>query len=393
MPLSRWNRALLAALVLAGCKSNNPPSTTAQDSGTPAVAAAPTPAPAPKPTPAPAPAPVLASGPALSYLKPSDPERCEWLRHPLPSGEPTVVFFFDAACDRSMVSWSPDGKEGLVFTWPSGAGEVPKAWRVDLATHSGKPLDLKALPGGIGAGQQDKPAIEELGFDKQGRPVAILGDVYVKRTPEKGPKGQQFLTFEGQRYPLPEGAEGSPGLAHAYRLEEGGWKRVETKASGFESDLALGIHALDTLKGLMPIESASPVELSMPGKEAPKSVAKKLDAAFPGQDESGQWMALSTPGGTVYFRGTLGGEKLYPSVPVVWEQGGSWWKWRTCGRSRMTIWICGSRTGCCSSPTMEIRAPPRSGIRRRRSESSPPRKPALPPSGLTPPIRSRAIHR
>lgn len=324
MSLSRWSRALLATLALAGCKSNSPQSTTARDSGMPASAAAPapTPAPAPKPAPAPAPAPVLASGPALSYLKPSDPERCEWLRHPLPTGEPTVVFSFNGACDRSMVSWSPDGKEGLVFTWPSGEGEVQKAWRVDLATHAGKPLDLKTLPGGTGPSKPDKPAILELAFDKQGRPVAILSDVYVERTPEKGPKGQQLLSFEGQSYPLPEGVEGSPGLALAYRLEEGGWKRVETKGSGFESDLAPGIRELDTLKTLGPIASAAPPEQNMLGQEAPKSAAKKLDAAFPGQDESGQWMALSTPGGTVYFRGVQGGETLYPSAPVAWEQGG-----------------------------------------------------------------------
>ncbi|MFL5350771.1 MAG: hypothetical protein ACJ8AT_38870 [Hyalangium sp.] len=317
---------LLGTLVLAGCKSHSAPSTTAQDSGPPAAAAAPAPAPAPapKPAPTPAPAPVLAAGPALSYLKPSDPERCEWLRHPLPSGEPVAVFSFNGACDRSMVSWSPEGKEGLVFTWPSGEGEVQRAWRVDLATHKGKPLDLKTLPGGTGPAGPDKPSIQELGFDKQGRLVAILADVYVKRTPEKGLQGQRFLTFEGQRYPLPELVDGSPGLAHAYRLEEGSWKRVETKASGFESDFVPGIRVLDTVKTLGLIASAFPTEPELPGQEVSKSVAKKLDAALPlpEQHEEGKWMALSTPGGTVYYRGALGGELLYPSAPLAWEQGG-----------------------------------------------------------------------
>jgi hypothetical protein len=262
------------------------------------------------------------SGLALSYLKPVDPERCEWLRQPLPAGEPTSLFTFNAACDRSMVSWSSEGKEGLVFTWPSGEYEVPRAWRVDLVAHTGKPLDLKALPGGADAGGQDKPYIEEIAFDRKGSPVAILADVYVKRSPQKGEGGQRFVTFEGKRYPLNEGEEGGPGLAHAYRFEQGGWKHLETKGSHFESDLAPGTRNLDAVKTLMPIAKASAPEDRMTGKEAPAAAAKKLDAAFPGLDESGQWMVLSTSSGPVYFRGTLGGEVLYPSAPVAWEQEG-----------------------------------------------------------------------
>jgi hypothetical protein len=315
MSLSRWSRTLLAILVLAGCKSEKSPAPTPQPPSAPTTGAAP--AKAPAPAPAPAPVPVPAPALALSYLKPSDPERCEWLRQPLPSGEPTVVFSFNAACDRSMVSWSPDGKEGLVFTWPSGEGEVPKAWRVDLAARTGQPLGLKTLPGGTGAGGQDQPYIEQLAFDKQGRPVAIVADIYVSRKTQKG-----GVTFDGKLYPLPEGAEGSPGLAHAYRLEEGGWKRAETKGSTFETDIAQGTRVLDTLKTLTAVAKASAPEQEMPGKEATEAAVKKLDAAFPGQDESGQWMELTTPGGPIYYRGTLGGEFLYPSAPIAWEQEG-----------------------------------------------------------------------
>jgi hypothetical protein len=316
---SPWSPALLAALLLAGCKSEKPAAPAVQDSGPPAAAAVATP---PVPAPVPVPKPPAEPAHSLSFLQPSDPERCEWVRQPLPSGEPIHVFSFNGACDRSMVSWSPDGKEGLVFTWPSGTGEVPKAWRVDVATHTGKVLDLKPLPGGKDVGEQDKPYIEEVSFDEQGRPVAIIADVYVKRTPQKGKGGQKTLSYEGQSYPLQEGVEGLPGLAHAFRLEEGSWKHVETKASGFESDLAPGTHELETVKTLGTIAKASAPEHGLPGGDAPQNVAAKLDAAFPGQDETGQWMMLSTPGGPVYFRGVQGGETLYPSVPVAWEQGG-----------------------------------------------------------------------
>jgi hypothetical protein len=316
MSLSRWSHTLLAIFMVAGCKSEKPSVPPTQAPSTPATGTAPAKAPAPAPVPTPAPAL------ALSYLKPSDPERCEWLRQPVPTGEPTQVFSFNAACDRSMVSWSPDGKEGLVFTWPSGEGEVPKAWRVDLTARAGKPLDLKALPGGTGSGGQDQPYIEQIAFDKQGRPVAIIADVYVSRKTQKGADGQTVVTFEGKRYPLPEGVEGSPGLAHAYRLEEGGWKHFEAKGSGFESGLAPGTSMLDALKTLMPVAKASAPEQELPGNEAPEAAVKKLDATFPGQDESGQWMVLNAPGGPIYYRGTLGGEFLYPSAPIAWEQEG-----------------------------------------------------------------------
>jgi hypothetical protein len=330
MSLLRWSRALLAALVLAGCKSN-PPEASAQDSG---VAAAPVAGKASTPGKEPgrqhgatgvgsdaAPPRRATLELALSYLKPVDPERCEWLRQPLPKGEPTSVFTFNAACDQSMVSWSPDGKEGLVFSWPSGEGEGPKAWRVDLTAKAGKPLELKGLPGGVGAGGQDQPYIEQIGFDKEGHPVAIVSDVYVTRTPKKEAGGKQVVAFEGKSYPLPEGGEGMPGLAHAYRLEDAGWKRIETKGSYFETDIAEGTRVLDARKALLPIAKSSPAE-RMPGETAKEKDAKRLDAAFPGQEESGEWMVLATPEGRVFFRGSLGGEFLYPSVPVVWEQAG-----------------------------------------------------------------------
>ncbi|MFL5350770.1 MAG: hypothetical protein ACJ8AT_38865 [Hyalangium sp.] len=316
MSLSRWTPALLAALALTGCKSHDEPSSTAQGSGTPAASAS-AKGSTPAPTPAPAPVPAPASGPALSYLKDTSPKSCDWVRQPLPSGEPAVVYSFQEPCSQAMVSWSPDGKEGLVFVPPA-----VKAWRVDLVAHTGKPLDLKALLGSSNSGEADTPSIEELGFDKQGRPVALLEDIYSERKPEKGKDGQAFVTFEGQRYPLNENQEGEPGLAHAYRLEEGGWKHVETKASHFETDLAPGIRILKAGETLMPVVPEPGIGGRMPGEEASESAAKKLDVAFPGQDADGQWMSLSTPGGTLYYRGSQGGEFLFPSVPVAWEQGG-----------------------------------------------------------------------
>jgi hypothetical protein len=325
MHVLRWSLPLVAALCLAGCKREEPaPSAPA---ATPSKAA-PAPSPAPSPskhgatavgTDTPAAPPAATELSAISFFKPVDPEKCEWVHQPLPAGEPTVVLSFNAACDRAMVSFSPDAKEGLVFSWPSGEGETPKAWRVDLGARTGKALDIKNLPGGTGAGDQDKPYLEQIGFDKQGAPVAIIADVFVTRKPKKGPKGSYSISYEGKSYPLPE-VDGSPGLAHAYKLEGETWKRIETKGSRFESDIAPGTRELETARAMAPVRKGFPE--GMVGEEASESAVKMLDAAVPGLDESGQWMGLSTPGGKVYFRGTQGGEFLYPSAPVRWEQNG-----------------------------------------------------------------------
>ncbi|WP_375765052.1 hypothetical protein NR798_25385 [Archangium gephyra] len=299
---------LAVAVVLAGCKSNPPAAT--PDAG---VAAAPAQAPTALPAP----------GPALSYLKSVGSQRCEWIRQPLPSGAPTTIFAFDGDCSRSEVTWSPNGKEGLVFTWPVGEGAVPRVWRVDLTAKTGKPMELKGLPGGTGEQGPDKPYIEKVGFDAQGRPVVLVSDVYSDREPEKGPGGEQLLSFEGQRYPLTgKLGEGRPGLALAYRLEGADWKRFETKASVYEAENAPGVNVLDAARALSVVQSPTAAR-ELPGQQASESAARMLDAAFPGQDESGKWMTLTTPGGALHYRASNpGDDSLRPAVPVRWEQDG-----------------------------------------------------------------------
>lgn len=246
----------------------------------------------------------------LGYLKPvDDSEKCQWMRHPLP-GEPSTVFSFDAACDRSMVSWSADGKQGLVFTWPSGEGEVPRAWRVDLGAKSGQPLDLKSLPGGTGPSAPDKPYVSRLGFDAQGRPVALVVLAYGKRAPKKG-----VITFEGEQFTAPKGP-GVPWLALAYRLEDGGWKRVEAKPGRFEAASAPGLTVLDTVKTLTPVWTAS-IPTSAQGKKAPADVASAL-----GAPEDGWWMELPAPDGTLYYRAREEGPEVVMGAPLFWSAGG-----------------------------------------------------------------------
>ncbi len=312
MSLLHWRRPLLAiALELAGCKSKNPATATADAS----VAAA--------PAPNKAPAPVPASGPALSYLKRVDSERCAWVRQPSPSGTPTTVFSFDADCTRSEVSWSPDGKEGLVFTWPVGEGSQPRVWRVDFAAKAGKPMDLKGLPGGTGEQGPNKPYIEKVGFDAQGRPVALVSDVYTDRPLEKGKNGEEFLSFEGERFPVREKkTDSAPGLALAYRWEGSEWKRFETKVSVYEAEEAPGINALDAARALSFVQSPTP-PTELPGKEASMSSGRLMESSLPEQQESVMWMTLTTPGGMLHYAArNPGNDTLVPTTPVRWEQDG-----------------------------------------------------------------------
>jgi hypothetical protein len=302
MSLLHWTRALLAiALVLAGCKSNNPAPATADAS----VAATTTPG--KTPTPAPTPAPT--SEPALAYLKPVGPTQCEWVRQPLSSGTPTTVFTFDAGCRRTAVSWSPNGTEGLVHSSPPGESE--RVWRVDFAAKSGKPLDLKGLPAETGAPGSGKPSIARVGFDAQGRVVMLL---HVSAEPEEGQGGERFITFEGQRHPVAADDKEGYGVALAYRLEGADWKRIETKVTGSYT-------RLDANKS---IHDPGPSKTELPGQPSSESAVRMLNAALKPQDKFGRWMALTIPGGTLHYRAAQedadGTES--PRGPVRWEQDG-----------------------------------------------------------------------
>ncbi len=302
--------ALFAAVALLGCQSG-------QDSKAPAPPpAASAPAPAPEaPSPA-APAPAKAEPPAaeLGYLKPTeDAEHCEWMRQPLP-GTATRVFRFEAACDRSQVSWSADGRQGLIFTWPSGEGEVPRAWRVNADTKAGEPLDLKTLPGGTSAGNENEPYVSRLGFDAEGRPVALIFVAFAPKAVQKN-----AVTFAGESFPVPPG-KGIPGLAMAFRLEDSGWKRIEAKAHRVQESTPSDQGLLDAEATLTPAYTASPPSQAL-GTRVPGATAKALNAQVPGAAEGAWWMELPGPGGTLYYSARRAGPLLAMGQPLIWQRG------------------------------------------------------------------------
>ncbi|WP_257445964.1 hypothetical protein [Archangium lipolyticum] len=295
----RWSHALVAGLLLAGCKSSKD-----KEAAPPAQATA--------PAPAPAPTPASVSDTTLSYLEPSADQKCHWVQH-TPPGEPKVVFTVPSSCDSVQVAWKGDGKEALVSV-PADKGA--QAWRVDLATAKGTSLTLPTL-GLFGT----------LGFDAEGRTVALMEDIYHPdeenpapshlkvETVGEGDDAKKELVFEGQRYE--HALDGMPGLAHAFRQEGGAWKRFETKSSSFEWDYAAGYRILDAYDALSPttgkLESLSRDKVFPVPEESAVLTALK---ALPPPSESGSWYQLETAGGPLYLWQDESMELAFLSGPV-----------------------------------------------------------------------------
>ncbi|WP_224249332.1 hypothetical protein [Hyalangium gracile] len=290
MPLS-LGHVLLATLALAGSKSNPPRGA----------------------------APTGATGPALSHLKSRDPDACDWVRQPIPSGEPTTVFSFDRNCASAVVSWSRDGKQGLVFVSGDGPDASSIAWRVDLVNRTGAPLELRGLPEEKGAADTDLPMIEQLTFDPQGRPVALVSYTPALQPPEPGPDGKRAISFQGERFPV-AGGQGEPTLVMAWRLEGDTWKRVEVKATtsgGFES--------LKLFRTLQRTASQTAVGQAKGKALPPKDPARKvLSAAFPDKKDGAEakWLRLTTSGGPLYYRREQAGDGFSDFAPVRWGAKG-----------------------------------------------------------------------
>ena len=305
----RWSHALAAALLLAGCKSNKDkePAPPAQATATPT---APKPA---APPPAPAPAPI--GDATLSYLEESRDGKCRWEQQ-TPPGEPKTLFTLSTGdCSAVKLAWSADGREGLVYVPSQDEDGKPGVWRVDLATGKGTPLPLPTL-GTLGA----------LGFDAQGNPLALMEDPLPPTedipsqhlkvvTTGEGENATKEILFEGKRYPM--ALDGLPGLAHAFRLEGGAWKRIETKDTSYGWDYAADVRALAAYDTMGP----TPEKLEAAAREAFKPVAENAPElaqlnAVQQTSETGAWKQLETVGGPLYAWESAEGEFATLSMPV-----------------------------------------------------------------------------
>jgi hypothetical protein len=278
--------------------------------------------PAPAPA-APAPASTGASRPAewppvaddtLSFAQQTG-GTCRWVRLDAGSGTRREVFTFEGGCEFAQFAWSHDGRQGAVLQSFEDA-RPPRAWTVDFLSSQGTAL---ALP--------EVGRATELGFDAEGRPVALVAHPAPERVEEEG---RTSFVFEGGKYPV-ELQEGDFGLAHAYRREGSAWKRVQTQVTSFGGDLARETRVLELAKRLGPHTkldaNAGPRSESVSPEEQ-----EALDATAPRQPElvgprgediapSNVWVRLSLPGGPVYLKEEQT-ELLSQSLPLRWRVGG-----------------------------------------------------------------------
>lgn len=289
-----------ASLLVSACKSKSPE-----------AAPAPAPAPAPTPTARPAEPPAVADD-TLSLAQPEG-GKCKWVRLDAASGARRDVLTFEGGCEHAQFAWSPDGRQGAVLQ-PFGDARPPRAWMVDFLSGQGTALPLP-----------DVGRATELGFDAEGRPVALVAHP-AERVEEKG---QAFFLFEGKKYPVAL-QEGDFGLAHAYRREGTAWKRVETQVSSFGTDDASGTAVLGLAKKLGPTTKLDPAAGPRSERVSPEE-QEALDAIVPPGDLVGAhgedieptqvWVRVSLPGGPLYLKEEPG-EVVSQSVPLRWRVGG-----------------------------------------------------------------------
>ncbi|WP_426755785.1 hypothetical protein [Myxococcus sp. Y35] len=263
-------------------------------------------APAPE-APAPKPSAPTAPGPSytLSFLEAASPSGCTWTRHES-TGTRKPLATVDAACERLKLAWGPRGRQGLMMD--RGNGELPpRAWQVDFESGQTTRLLLPEL------GHTDT-----VGFDEEGHVVALVSQL--ENLQRKMDSGREYLLHEGKRYLIPD-AEGSPGLAHAYRHDAGQWKHLETVVSLFETDGAAGTQALATASRLTS-STVTPDADRLAESELVEGNedAARLDAVVKdrGHTAYGMWVSMETQQGLLYAW-EAAGELPTLMLPLRWE--------------------------------------------------------------------------
>jgi hypothetical protein len=213
----------------------------------------------------------------------------------------------DAACEMGAVAWSPRRDQGLAVLQRDtpGGGTEPAIFRVTFAGQKVEKLSAPT-PGEIG----------DFGWDAQGG-LWVLTLQSFEGTPTE-------LEFQGKKFPIREGLDGLPALAHAFGPAGEGWSVAATVVTSEGADYALGVHALEVSKGLGP---RSKNALDAPTAGTPvedAALVAKLAAAAPetASDEGGEWRRLPVSAGEA-FVWMSSGEFLYPTGRVVFMKGGA----------------------------------------------------------------------
>lgn len=235
----------------------------------------------------------------LSYLESSPDKQCRWMQL-TPPGEPRTVVTLPADCFRLSLAWRPDGRQALVTHRQGNKHEI---WQVDLET--GTYTVFSSLP--------SRGVFRGIGFDVQGRPVAVMHERYVEGedTPSRaidivetvtGEETRRQLLFEGQVLDMAE--EGEPVLIHFFRQEKDGtWKRFRTKSTCYDAMECTGIREDAHAEPIFheppgsAREALGDVPQDAPDFAALSAVREPVD---PGSWK-GSWKQLETAAGPLYL--------------------------------------------------------------------------------------------
>lgn len=264
-------------------------------------------------------APAAWSEATLSLLV---PERggCGWFRRdPLTKREERLGSF-DVDCEGAHVAWSHDRKRAMVVLRrdvppPEGSSPdndavtEPSIHVLELGTD--KVTKLPPPSPGV---------VEDFGFDPQGTPKLLTLHLFETADGD----APAALEFGGKKYPIPEGAEGIPALAHAFTPDTaGGWTLEETALTSEGWDYAAGVSALETAKTLGPRTKAMYEAPTEGTTVEDATLVSKLAAIAPETaSEEGEWRKLPTTAGEAYVWMT-NGEFLSATARVVFVKGGT----------------------------------------------------------------------
>lgn len=278
MKRSWW---FLATLAFAACKSKS--SEAPSDAG-----ASPAPPAAPLAPAAAAPAPAKkASEATVVYLETRGPT-CVWIEQDPLGDQKRELFQVESSCGELKWAFAEKGDRAAVAVHREGVG-------YELSTI--ELLTLKAT-------RQPSPpgTVAGIGFNPAGELIALIeAPDHEGKFPRVKEGELEYLVYEGERYEV--AADGTPGLAHAYRLEGPAWKRIETKSTAYETDFAIGVEVLAAAKGMGLRGPSYSYELSAFESLEPQRPENAIltGAAGPrGEDEQGEWGTVKTGTITLY---------------------------------------------------------------------------------------------
>lgn len=266
---------------------------------------------------------VPAGDAVLSVFEPTD-GGCQWRRLDAVSGASATVAEFPVAnCLGARVSWSATGQLAAAWFDPRtvqhagyGGTDVPSSGYVDETS----PADAKdrvwlvtLASGALREVPSFPPTdVEALGLDAKGA-LHVLGTETLSDEAIAAGK----VSIDGKTLALTPVTEGLPALAHAWRLENGGWKRVETVQTTTGWDYAQGAQALELAHALGPQSSTLLESRPHSDDDLEEALAAKL-AAFAPKGNEGEWRPVGAAP-TRAFVWCVSGEFIEATGLVVFE--------------------------------------------------------------------------